>query len=145
VTLGKSSLFVECLMYWRSAKKHPVGPFASSFAESIRRHSAKAPSLSSAHRASSRQREHQRAPFVSFFTEYIRRHSAKAPSLPSVRATTFGKEALPVPRCAFFTECYDLDTRQSTSLSSVTFDKVAEYPFFICFCCSIQTNERYIT
>jgi hypothetical protein len=52
-------------------------------------------------------------PFISSFTESIRRHSAKVASLPSVKATTLGKEALPVLRCAFFAECYDLDTRQS--------------------------------
>jgi hypothetical protein len=59
VTLNKGSLFFECLLYWRSAKKLPVGPFASSFAERIRRHSAKAPSLPSACRTSTRQRDHQ--------------------------------------------------------------------------------------
>jgi hypothetical protein len=38
-----------------------MGPFTSSFVERIRWHSAKAPSLPSAHCASTRQRDHQRA------------------------------------------------------------------------------------
>jgi hypothetical protein len=49
----------------------------------------------------------------------------KVASLSSAKATTLGKEALPVPRCAFFVVCYDLDTRQSTSLPNT--------PLFICF------------
>ena len=65
--------------------------------------------------------------------------------LPSARATTLGREALPVPRCSFFVECYDINTQQSASLSSVTLDKVTSIPLFICFCYSIQTNKRYIT
>jgi hypothetical protein len=62
VTLDKGYLFVECLLYQPSSRKPPVGPFASSFAECIRRHSAKAPYLPSASWTSSRQREQQRAP-----------------------------------------------------------------------------------
>jgi hypothetical protein len=50
------------------------------------------------------------SPFVSTFVECTRRHLTKVASLPSVEATSLGKEALPVPRCAFFAECY---TRQS--------------------------------
>lgn len=42
-------------------KKHTMGPFVSYFAEGIRWQSAKPPSLSSAHRTSTQQREHQRA------------------------------------------------------------------------------------
>jgi hypothetical protein len=34
-TLGKGSLFAECLLYLHSAKKLPVGPFVSSFTDSI--------------------------------------------------------------------------------------------------------------
>jgi hypothetical protein len=64
VTLDKDSLFAECLLYWHSANKHPVGPFVSSFTESIRWHSTKAPSLASARRTSTRQRDHQRAPLL---------------------------------------------------------------------------------
>jgi hypothetical protein len=52
-------------------------------------------------------------PFVSHFIECSWRHSVKLASLPSASATTLGKEALPVPRCCFFAECYDLGTPQS--------------------------------
>jgi hypothetical protein len=83
--------------------------------------------------------------FVSSFVEYIRRHLLKVTSLPSANTTTLGKEVLSVPRYAFFVEYYNLDTRQSTSLSSITLGKVTRIPFFICFFYSIQTNKRYIT
>jgi hypothetical protein len=49
-------------------------------------------------------------PFVSTFAECTRRHSAKVASLPSAEATALDKEALPVPRCALFAECYCLGT-----------------------------------
>jgi hypothetical protein len=49
----------------------------------------------------------------------------------SAKATSLGKEALLVPRCAFFAECYDLDTWQSTSLLSVTLNKVTIIPLFL--------------
>jgi hypothetical protein len=55
-------------------------------------------------------------PFVSFFIDCICRHSTKLASLPSAKATTLDKEALPVPRCAFFAECYNLETQQSDRL-----------------------------
>jgi hypothetical protein len=56
-------------------------------------------------------------------------------------ATALGKEALPMPRCAFCAECYDLDTRQSTFLPSVALGKeVTSIPLFFY---SIQTNKRY--
>jgi hypothetical protein len=77
------------------------------------------------------------SPFVSTFAECTRRHSTKVASLPSAEAITLGKEALPVPRCAFFAECYGLGTRQSTSLKSCIylqplhlFKEVATYPPF---------------
>jgi hypothetical protein len=54
-------------------------------------------------------------------------------SLPSARATTLGKEAIPVPRYCFSAECYDPDTRQSTSLPSVTLDKVTSIHLFYLF------------
>jgi hypothetical protein len=50
-------------------------------------------------------------PFVSAFAECTRRHSAKVASLSSDEATTLDKEALLVPRCAFYVDYYDLDTR----------------------------------
>jgi hypothetical protein len=65
--------------------------------------------------------------------------------VPSAEATTLGKEALLVPRCAFYAEYYDLDTRQNISLPGVTLGKVTGIPLFICFFYSIQTNKRYIT
>jgi hypothetical protein len=58
-------------------------------------------------------------PFASSFVECFRRHSAKVVSLPSVSAITLGKEALSVPRCAFFAECYVYDTRQSDTAEVV--------------------------
>jgi hypothetical protein len=60
--LDKDSLFAECLLYWHSAKKLPMGLYASSFAECIMCHSAKTSSLSSTRRTSTRQRDHQRVP-----------------------------------------------------------------------------------
>jgi hypothetical protein len=48
-----------------------------------------------------------------------------------------------VPRCSFFIECYDHDTRQRTSLPSVALGKVTSIYLFICFCYSIQINKRY--
>jgi hypothetical protein len=96
-----------------------VGPFASSFAKHIRWHSTKAPSLSSARRTSTQQRDHQRAPFTTgnnLFVECLKhstkpgKHSAKA--LPTV---TLGKESS--------TNC----TSVTTSLSSTFYralDKV---------------------
>jgi hypothetical protein len=50
--------------------------------------------------------------FGSIFTECIRRYSTKVACLPSASATTLGKEALPVPRRAFFAECYGHKTRE---------------------------------
>jgi hypothetical protein len=91
-------------------------------------------------------------------------HSAKSPpgrvpmsgSLPSalcgtrqsvplcrVPATTLGKVPKPVPRSLLFAECYGPDARQSTSLPSVTLDKVTRIYIFICFLYSIHTNKRY--
>jgi hypothetical protein len=81
-------------------------------------------------------------PFISSFAECTRRHSAKVASLPSAKATTLDKEALSVSRCAFFAECYDPDTRQSTSLPSVTLDKVTRIPLLFVFAIpSIQTKH----
>jgi hypothetical protein len=96
-------------------KEAPRWPFTKSFAERIRWHSAKAPSLSSARRTSTRQKGSPAGLFVISFAECVRRHSIKVASLPSAMATTLGKEVLSVPRCAFFAVCYNLDTRQSIS------------------------------
>jgi hypothetical protein len=69
--------------------------------------------------------------FVSSFAECICRYSAKLASLPSAKATTLSKVALPVPSYAFFAKCYDLDTRQSISLPSVTLGKVTRLHFYL--------------
>jgi hypothetical protein len=42
-----------------------------------------------------------------------RQRTSLSVPLPSAKATALSKEVLPVPRCAFFAECYGLDTRQS--------------------------------
>jgi hypothetical protein len=60
-------------------------------------------------------------------------HSTKKEPLPSARTITLGKEALPVPRCAFFAECYGHCTRRRHSLLSVTLDKVTRDPPFYLF------------
>jgi hypothetical protein len=115
VTLDKGSVFAECPLYRQSAKKLPVGPFTRSFAERVGWHSVKTPSLPSAHRTSTRQRDRQRAPllvplpsaFVGTRQSLLlcrvpRAHySAKrlyrcqgVPSLPSAMILTLSKEPL---------------------------------------------------
>jgi hypothetical protein len=81
---------------------------------------------------STRQRDHRWA-LLSVLSECTKRHSTKLASLPSAKAIALDKEALPVPRCALFAESYDLDTRQITSLPSVTLDKLTSIPvlFFL--------------
>jgi hypothetical protein len=54
-------------------------------------------------------------------------------SLPSARATKLGKEAIQVTKYWFFAECYGPDTRQSTSLPSVTLGKVTSIHLFYLF------------
>jgi hypothetical protein len=107
-----------------------VGPFASPFVECFKRHSTKAPSLSRACWTSSRQKGAPVGPFSSLFAECIRRHSIKVSPLPSATATALSKEALSVPRCSFFAECYGHSIRQIGSLLSVTLDKVNRKPIF---------------
>jgi hypothetical protein len=65
------------------------------------------------------KRDHQRAPL--------------SVPLSSAKALALGKEALRVSMCVFFVKCYDLDTRQSTSLPSVTLGKVTNIPLFYLF------------
>jgi hypothetical protein len=88
------------------------------FAECLLIHSAKDPSA---------------GPFVRFFAECCARHSAKPSSLPSARSTALGKEPIPVYRSWFFVECYDTNTRQTTSLPSVTLGKVTSTHLLIFF------------
>jgi hypothetical protein len=49
-------------------------------------------------------------PPVRYFAECLVWHSAKRGSLPSTRATTLGKEPIPVSKSWFFAECYSSDT-----------------------------------
>jgi hypothetical protein len=72
-------------------------------------------------------------PHVRFFAECFIWHSGKRASLPSARATTLGKEPIPVPGSWFFAECYGPDTRQITSLLSVTLGKVTSTHLFYLF------------
>jgi hypothetical protein len=90
------------------------------FAECIRRHSAKKLPLCRVSVDQHSAKDPSAGPFVRFFVECSLWHSVKRASLPSARATTLGKEAIPVPRYWYFAECYDPDTRQRPSLSSVT-------------------------
>jgi hypothetical protein len=89
VTLGKKIIFADCLLI-HSTKKLPL------FRVPTDQHSAK--NLST-------------GPFVRFFAECSVWHSVKRASFPSARATTLGKEAIPVPRYWFFAECYGPDTQ----------------------------------
>jgi hypothetical protein len=85
-------------------------------------------------------------PFVRFFAECSVWHSAKRASLPSARATALGREAIPMPRYCFSAECYDPDTRQCTSLSSVTLGKVTSIRLLFVFSIpSKQTKDTTYT
>jgi hypothetical protein len=72
-------------------------------------------------------------PHVRFFVECCIGHSAKRTSLSSAIATALGKEPIPMPRSWFFAECYGPNTRQSTSLPSVTLSKVTSTHLFFLF------------
>jgi hypothetical protein len=74
------------------------------FAEYLLTHSAKILLLCRVSAGLHSAKGQSAGPFVSFFAECARRHSAKLASLPSVKVTTLGIEALPVPRCSFSTE-----------------------------------------
>jgi hypothetical protein len=99
VTLGKEVTFAECLLI-HSVKKLPLCRVSTG------QHSAKNPSA---------------GPFARFFAECSVWHLAKRASLPSARAATLGKEAIPVSRYWFFTECYGPDTRQSDQYTPFLF------------------------
>jgi hypothetical protein len=127
--------FAEC-QGWHSAKEltlPSVCPVAlgkdSTFAECPLGHSTKSPP--------------GEGPHVRFFAECSVRHSAKRASLPSANDITLAKVPKPVPRSLLFAECYDPDTRQSTSLPSVTLGKVTSIYLFIYFLYSIHTNKIY--
>jgi hypothetical protein len=85
-----------------------VGPFASPFVECSNRHSAKAPSLpSSCSTSAQRKWPPLSVPLLSALGGTWQ----MVLLLLSVGTTTLGKEALSVPRCAFFSECYGHVTR----------------------------------
>jgi hypothetical protein len=132
VTLGKGSLFAKCLLYRHSANKHPVGPSPVTLLRVLDTTWQRLP-LCWVPAQLALGKGSTMSLFVSCFAEWTRRHSAKVASLPSVKATILGKETLPVPGCAFFAECYSLDTRQSTYLPSVTIGKVTRIPLFYLF------------
>jgi hypothetical protein len=111
VTLGKGVIFVECC---RSDTRQSI-------------HLCRVPP-GTLGKESARE-----GPHVRFFAECLARHSAKRASLPSVKHIALGKEPIPVPRSWFFAESYGLDTRQSTSLPSVTLGKVTSRHLFYLF------------
>jgi hypothetical protein len=81
-------------------------------------------------------------PFVGFFAECSIWHSAKRASLSSARATTLGKEPIPVPKSWFFDECYGPNTGQSPSLPSVTLGKVTSTHLFNLFFLFHQNKQN---
>jgi hypothetical protein len=111
VTLGKGFTFAKCLPDNTRQRSYLCRVSAG-------QHSAKNPPAGS---------------HVRYFVECFVWHSAKRASLPSVRVTTLGKEPIPVATSWFFAECYGPDTRQSTSLPSVTLGKVTSIHLFYLF------------
>jgi hypothetical protein len=82
-------------------------------------------------------------PFAMPFVKCFKRHSTNIAFLPSVTATTLGKEALPVPRCAFFAECYG-HALDKVPLCECYTRQNDQNILFICFYYSIQTNKQKI-
>jgi hypothetical protein len=117
------------------------------FAECLLVHSAQKLLFAECLPASTRQRNPSAGPHVRFFAECFIWHLAKRASLPSARATTLGKEPIPVPKSWLFAECYGLDTRQSPSLPSVTLSKVTSthlfYFFFLFYTNKQKIHHRY--
>jgi hypothetical protein len=117
----------------RKAAVTAPGDGDSVFAECRRWHSAKELPLPSVCRPALGKESASGVPMSGSLPSASVWHSAKRASLPSVRATTLGKEPVPVPRSWFFAECYGPDTRQSTSLSSVTLGKETSTHLFYLF------------
>jgi hypothetical protein len=70
------------------------------------------------------------------------RHSAKVASLLSVVILALSKEALPVLRCAFFVECYDLDSVKYLFAECYTRQSDQYTPFIFIFAIpSKQTKD----
>jgi hypothetical protein len=101
---------------WHSAKSPPVGPFASPFAECLDHNT--------------RQR------WLYRFPGFL---------LCRVPWSALGKDGFTGSQVSFFAECHGHSTRQSYPFPSVTLGKVTRKSLYICFCCSIQTNKRYIS
>jgi hypothetical protein len=117
----------------RKAAVTATGDGDGVFAECPRRHSANKLTLSSVGLTALDKESTRGVPPVRYFVECLLWHSTKRGSLPSARATTLGKEPISVPTSWFFAECYGSDTRQSTSLSSVTLGKVTSRHLFYLF------------
>jgi hypothetical protein len=103
------------------------------FAECPRWHSVKKLPLPSVGLTALGKESAWGGPHVRYFAECLVWHSAKHASLPSAGDITLGKEPIPVSRSWFFVECYGPDTRQSTSLPSVTLGKVTSIHLFYLF------------
>jgi hypothetical protein len=123
VTLGKGVIFAECLPGSTRQRIHlyrvPLGTLGKEPA--------------------------REGPHVRLFAECSVRHSPKPISLPSASDITLGKDPKPVPKSVLFAECYDPDTRQSTSLPSVTLGKVTSIYLFLFVFCIPSTQTKDIT
>jgi hypothetical protein len=132
--LGHSTKwFVECQRAL-DKEKQPLrrrGDGDGVFAECLRRHSAKELPLPSVGLTALGKESARGGPHVRYFAECLACHSTKRASLPSAIDITLDKEPIPVSRSWFFAECYDPDTRQSTSLPSVTLGKVTSIHLFL--------------
>jgi hypothetical protein len=117
----------------RKAAVTATGDEDGVFAGCPRQHSAKELLLLSVGLTALSKESAKEGPHVRYFAECLAWHSTKHASLSSVVDITLGKEPIPVPRSWFFAECYDPDTRQSTSLPSVTLSKVTSIHLFYLF------------
>jgi hypothetical protein len=117
----------------RKAAVTATGDGDGVFAECPRRHSAKELPLPSVGLTALGKEFARGGPHVRYFAECLVWHSTKRASLPSARDITLGKEPIPMPRSWFFVEWYGPNTRQSTSLPSVTLGKVTSIHLFYLF------------
>ena len=118
LTLGKDHPFAKCIR-WHSAKSFHIYWVSARLALG---------------------KEITIGPLCQFFVDCNRRHSAKVASLPSVKVIALIKDALPVPRCAFFA--------MTRTLSKVLLCRVLHstkwpvYPFLFVFAIpSKQTKD----
>jgi hypothetical protein len=131
--LGKVVCRVPESTRQRKAVVTALGDGDGVFAECHMRHSAKKLPLPSVDLTALGKESAKGGPHVRYFAECLIWHSAKRASLSSAIDITLGKEHIPVSRSWFFVECYDPDTRQSTSLPSVTLGKVTSIHIFYLF------------